>query len=564
MENVQQATSEAIKAVFNIEVEIEFTRPDTGFGDWATNVAMKLAGQLKQNPREIAAKLSEYLNNNKPQWLKEVSVAGPGFINITLSDQPLIDTLNEVIVKGDDYGKTDDYQNQNLVVEYLDPNLLKELHIGHAYSGTIGDAIAKLFANAGATVHRVTYQGDVGLHVAKAMWSTWNKTDGNSEKLKEISVQKRAEWLAESYVTGSLAYGSNEKIDTEIKKINEDVYKIQKQDDHESELAKIYWEVCSWSLDYFNQAYQQFDFSPFEKNYLESQVAPTGLKLVNEHIEDGIFAQSQGAIIFEGDKYGLHTRVFVNSLGLPTYEAKDLGNAMLKWDDYHYDKSVIITGDDQSDYFKVMLKALEQFAPEQVQRTTHIAHGLVKLTTGKMASRTGQVVRALELLSAVEESAKTLAKDKTVSVRDTALAAIKYAFLKARIGGDIIYDVNESLSLEGNSGPYLQYAHARARSILAKSTAELTIPDDLTAEERILTVKIGEFIEVVQAATQQLAPHLICTYLYELAQQFNRFYEKNRIINDDRERQRLSLVKAYATVLKNGLLLLRIPAPDHM
>jgi arginyl-tRNA synthetase len=557
MENVSQAIKQAVKTIFNTDIDAEVSRPAPEFGDWATNVALKLAQQLGKNPRDVATQLADNLNQNKLNWLSEVTVAGPGFINLKLNDQVLLDEIVKISQKKESYGRQTDFEGQNVIVEYLDPNLLKELHIGHAYSGTIGDAIASLFEAAGAKVHRVTYQGDVGLHVGKAIYGILQRINHDPAQLER--VDNKPQFLGETYVIGAKAYEDDPTAQDEIVKINKQVYERS-----DGLINQVYDTCKTWSMAYFEEAYKQFDFSQFEKNYMEGTVAAEGLKLVNEHLADGVFTESQGAIIFAGEKYGLHTRVFVNSQGLPTYESKDLGNAMLKWQDYQYDRSIIITAEEQSDYFRVMLKALEQFAPEQAERTTHLAHGLIKLSTGKMASRTGQVVKALDLLNTTEETAKKLSNKNDAPIHDVALAAIKYAFLKNRIGGDIIYDVNESLSLEGNSGPYLQYAHARACSILAKATKRPKQLSNLEADERALVAKISEFEEIAKEAVGQLAPHLICTYLYDLAQVFNRFYEKNRIIGNEREEGRLSLVQAYATVLKNGLSILRIPAPEHM
>jgi len=296
---------------------------------------------------------------------------------------------------------------------------------------------------------------------------------------------------------------------------------------------------------------------------MEGSVAEEGAALVREHIADGVFTESDGAVVFAGEDHGLHTRVFINAQGLPTYEAKDLGNAMQKWRDYHYDQSVIITAEEQTQYFRVMLKALEQFAPEQANSTTHIAHGMVRLSSGKMSSRTGKVLRALDVLEAVEDAAR---ENSAENAHDVALAAIKYAFLKNRIGGDVAFDINESVSLEGNSGPYLQYAHARARSILSKSPiTDHQLPiTNLEPAERDLVRRLGMWAEAVDKAVEDLMPHHICTYLYELSQQFNRFYEQNRVLGDPREQQRLVLVQRYADVLKIGLGLLGIQAPEHM
>ena len=559
MQDIKNSLNKIVNNLFNTKLDIELTRPEPKFGDWATNIAMQLARQLSGNPRDIAQKIIDDLNSANFDWLAKAEIAGPGFINIRVKDELLAETVNSINSLKDNYGKNKNLDGKCVLVEYLDPNPFKEIHIGHAYTGTVGDSLASLFETSGANVHRVTYQGDVGLHVAKAIYVILRRIDNDPAKLIDIPESERPKFMGETYAEGATAYESDEQAKTEIAELNKKIYERS-----DPLVNKIHEIGVGWSMKYFDDVYAAFGFTSFEKNYLEGMVATEGLKIVKEHISDGVFEVSEGAVIFRGEPYGLHTRVFINSQGLPTYEAKDLGNAMLKWRDYKYDKSIIITAEEQTEYFKVMLKALEQFALEQANSTTHIPHGMVSLSRGKMSSRTGDVIRALDLLRSAEDSAKKLAPDKNSPTKETSLAAIKYAFLKNRIGGDIVYDVDESLSLEGNSGPYIQYAHARAKSILAKSQKQAGSINDLDMAERILASKLDEYQEVVKAATEQLHPHLICNYLFELAQEFNRFYEHNRIIGDTREEPRLTLVKAYTIILKNGLGLLRISAPDHM
>jgi arginyl-tRNA synthetase len=239
---------------------------------------------------------------------------------------------------------------------------------------------------------------------------------------------------------------------------------------------------------------------------------------------------------------------------------------MAKWRDYHFNKSVVITANDIVEYMKVVLKSIEQFAPELAERSAHLTHGNVKLAGGaKMSSRKGNVLLATDVLdAAAEANREVIGQDN----EQTVLGAVKYAFLKQRMGSDIVYDPKESVSMDGNSGPYLQYAHARARSILAKAPGG--IPKDskhtsvLEAGERSLLLKISEYPEVVDKATAELMPHHVCTYLYELAQVFNRFYEHNRVIGDEHEAMRLQLVTQYADVLRDGLKLLGVTAPNKM
>lgn len=555
-QHIIDTLQKTIQDLFGVEVTPELTRPDEQFGDYATNVALQLAKQVGQNPRAIADQIAEAMRTALPDSIQEVAVAGPGFINLKLTDQALLDSL----AAG---GSVRPLEGQTVVAEYSDPNPFKVLHAGHLYTSIVGDAIANLLEAAGATVHRVNFGGDVGLHVGKTMWAILQELGGEQpDKLTAIQPAERLEWLSTQYVKGNNAYEEDETAKSQIVAYNKQVYKLHNDNDHESPLAQIYWTCRQWSYDGFNAFYDHIG-SHFEKYYPESQTAPEGLRTVREQLAKGVYQQSNGAVIFDGDKYGLHTRVFINSEGLPTYEAKDVGLIMAKWEDYHYDLSVIMTGNDIIEYMKVVMKSIEQFAPELALRTTHITHGIVKLAGGvKMSSRLGNILRAQDVL----EAATTANREVTGQTNpDAVLGAVKYAFLKQRIGADIIYDPKESVAILGNTGPYLQYAHARARSILAKANGKnAELPGDFEAGERSLLRKITEYPETVDKAVAELMPHHICTYLYELAQSFNSFYEHNRVIGDSREATRLKLVEAYAETLCSGLKLLGITAPDSV
>jgi arginyl-tRNA synthetase len=557
---MEERISQEIKSLFDVDVTVQLTRPEPEFGDYATNIALQLAGRLGKNPREVADAITARLRGTGD--FSEVSVAGPGFINIRISDDLLRSELDKMADSR--YGQSHAFDGKIVITEYSDPNPFKVLHAGHLYTSVIGDAISNLIEQAGGNVHRVNFGGDVGLHVAKTLWAIIRKLDGeHPEKLFDIPETERSEWMAACYVEGTRAYEDDEQAKSDITSLNKKVYQIHNDNDHESTLAQIYWTCREWSYDYFNAFYKRIGTS-FEKYYPESETAPIGLATVLEQKEKGVYEDSEGAVIFKGEPYGLHTRVFINKEGLPTYEAKDVGLSIKKWDDYHFDESVIITGNDITEYMKVVLKSIEQFQPELAKRTLHITHGNVKLAGGvKMSSRKGNFLRAVDVLDVAADE-----NEKIQGNRDDApvLGAIKYAFLKNRIGPDVIFDPHESVGLQGNSGPYLQYAHARAVSILAKLEGEYVSAqtDTFDLGERSLLVKMTEFGEVIEAATKQLAPHLVCTYLYELAQTFNRFYEASRIVDDPREAIRGRLVSAYAGILKSGLSLLGIQAPSHM
>lgn len=560
---LQTILADSVRDLFGQNVDIELTRPDEQFGDFATNVAMQLAKPLQKNPREVAETLANHLNGASDS-IESVAVAGPGFLNIRLSQKAILSSLNSTPAQ--------DLSGKTIVAEYSDPNPFKVLHAGHLYTTIVGNSIANLLSAAGGNVHRVNFGGDVGLHVGKTMWGILQfagegqldeaRAHGYINDLASQSLSERATAMAARYVEGNNAYDDDETAKQQIIELNKRVYELHTNNDHESDFAVTYWTCRKWSYEYFDQFYEQLGVTAFEKYYPESQTAQLGLETVQAQLANGVYQESDGAVVFHGEPFGLHTRVFINSQGLPTYEAKDVGLIMKKWQDYSFDMSVIITGNDIVEYMKVVLKSIEQFQPELPQRTKHVTHGQIKLTGGvKMSSRKGNVLFATDILEAANQAAAKIGGQDSAQIAN---AAVKYAFLKQRAGGDIIYDPQESVSLEGNSGPYLQYAHARACSILRKAAVDDQPLTDFDDGERSLVRKLTEYSEVVDRAAKELMPHHVCTYLYELAQTFNRFYEHNRVIDDPRQAQRLRIVKLYADTLKNGLDLLGIYAPEQM
>lgn len=560
MRELRELLKKAVKDFYDLDVEPELTRPDEQFGDYSSNLGMQLAPQLKSRPDEIAHALAANIKND--ELIAKTEVAGSGFLNFYLTDKALLDSFHH---------QPAIYAGQTMVVEYSDPNPFKVLHVGHLYTSIVGDSVAKLLECAGAKVARVNFGGDVGLHVAKTMWSILQELGGElPQNLQNIEPSSRSGWLSERYIAGNNAYEDNPKAKTQIEELNQKIYLIHERNDHDSSLAQIYWATRQWSYEYFDKFYARIG-SHFDKYYSESETVEPGLKAVKENIGK-VFEESQGAIVFKGEVHNMHTRVFINSLGLPTYETKDIGLILRKWEDYRFDRSIIITGNEQAEYMAVVLAAVGQMEPELAKKTTHITHGMVKLSGGqKMSSRLGNIIKAEDVLEAANEANQKVNRQENLSV---ALGAVKYAFLKHRIGTDIVFNPEESVSIHGNSGPYLQYAYVRSKSILNKGPGEEEGGDShstqnpgsyvLELDERSLARKLSEFPEVLEEATYELMPHHICNFLYELAQNFNRFYESNRVIGDPREGIRLMLVRNYADVLKQGLDLLNIPVLEKM
>ncbi len=549
-EEITSAVAAAVDALYQVATQPALTRPDEQFGDYSTNVAMRLAKQLGANPRDVAEAIVDQL----AQQNITADVAGPGFINVTVPDSRLYQAVGMATVRELPLtGKT-------IVAEYSDANAFKALHAGHLYTSLVGDAVANILSAAGGDVKRVNFGGDVGMHVARAMWGIIQEFGGEfPEKLADIAIEKRAEWVSGHYVTGTNAYKQDETAQTEIIALNKRVYEIHTNADHESPFAQIYWTCRQWSYEGFDQLYQRLNMHPFDKYYPESEVWELGLQTVKAHT-GSVYEESDGAVVFRGEDHGLFTQVFINSEGLPTYAGKDVGLIQHKQKDYAYDLSYIITDAAQKDHMRVVMKSIEQFEPELVARTVHHTHGRVVFADGrKMSSREGNVIMAQDVMDAAQAAAGEVHND-------IVLGAVRYSFLKNRIGGDIAYDPEESVAREGNSGPYLQYALVRARSILRKISD--VQPADSTTEldgaERSLARKLTMYGEAFEAALADYSPHHLCTYLYELSQVFNRFYEQSRVIDDPRASIRLQLVRQYEAVLNDGLAVLGMPRPEEM
>lgn len=556
------------------ESEIKLEHPvDLALGDYATNVAMVLAKKSKLNPKDLAEQIkTKILEAQNPQ-LKEIKVAGPGFINFYLADEFFADVLKQIIEKGDNFGQTEILQNKKVMVEYTDTNPFKEFHLGHLMSNIVGEAVARLFAGNRAEVKRACYQGDVGMNVAKALWGMF-KLEAELPR-EEDSLLAKIKFLGRAYALGATEYeAGSENAKEGITIINKKIYKRS-----DPKLNELYDLGRRWSLEQFATIYERLG-TKFDFNFFESEIWPAGQKLVEAGLAKGIFEKSDGAIIFRGEQVDpkLHTRVFINSEGVVTYEAKDLGLAKTKAEKYPFDLSISITGHEQDGYFEVMLSALAQILPELAVKIKHLSHGLLKLPTGKMSSRTGNIVTAESLIEDVK--VKVLAKIKDRELSDTekneiaekvAVGAIKYSILKQGIGKDIIFDFDKSLSFEGDSGPYLQYAYTRALSVLKKAEgnnvpeAKPQTPRGLASgSTRSLEHLLYQLPEITERAYYELAPQYLVSYLIEVAGAFNSFYAQNQIIGSADEAHYLALTRATSIVLKNGLNLLGIPVLEKM
>lgn len=549
MKLIYEAIKNAIKDNYDLERQFELTRPEPQFGDLSCNVALQLSKQLGKNPREIGQAIAETVAS--VEGVKSVELAGPGFVNITLTDVALASSLDELPVLS--------RAEQTIVIETNNPNPFKAMHIGHALNSITADTVANLLDASGGKVYRVSYHGDVGLHVGKSMWSLLKYVEGDIKRLMKVPQAEHNSFMSRMYAEGSQAYKNDETVKQEI-----DELARQSFDRTDQLYAQVYEIVFNWSFDELDQILNRIGNRPTVMRFLESDADVHGVKIVRDNVPS-VFQQSDGgALVFRGSEYGAFDNVFVTSSGLGLYAARDLGLMQLKNEQFHPDKSYIVTADEQRAYFKGVFAAAGLCMSELKDKTINISTGMVKLTTGKMSSRSGEVVEISWLFDKIAEAIK---ERGGVPTDEIVAGALRYQFLRVKIGSDVVFDVNDAVSLQGNSGPYLQYAHARACSIIAKS--DLRSDSNIRAfefddSERILLRKMSQYVEVVDRATSELLPHHICSYLYELAQEFNRFYEKSRIIGDEREEIRLVLVAIYRNILARGLMMLGIVAPDKM
>ncbi|MCX6786274.1 MAG: arginine--tRNA ligase [Candidatus Kaiserbacteria bacterium] len=532
-ERIRKAVADAIGESATITVK----RPsNTTHGDYAVFVGMEMAEKVSKNIKE---ELGDAVD--------KVEIAEPGFVNITLSQEAITFAIAEAAAQGAKWGKGSAHEGECVVIEYTDPNPFKEMHIGHLMSNVIGESLARLIENEGAAVIRVNYQGDVGPHVAKALWGLQKKGIKEPETAKEIGT---------AYTEGSRAYEESPEAKNEIDALNQAIYK-----GGNPALMELWRKGRDISLEAFERLYEMLG-THFDYYFFESETAEPGLRIVRDGIKKGIFEESEGAVIYRGEKKGLHTLVFITSAGTPTYEAKDIGLAFLKEERVQSGRSLIITANEQIGHFKVMLSALNEIAPLIAKKTEHIPHGFLKLASGKMSSRLGNVITAEGLIESIIKKASEKNSDPLIA-EQVALGAIKYMILRQAPGSDIIFDEERSLSLEGDSGPYLQYALVRAKKILAygdNGVGGTEMPDVPYAVERIIL----HFPEVVARAIQFLAPNLLTTYLTELAAAWNSFYATEQILGSPEEAYKQRVARAFANTMINGLALLGIPAPERM
>jgi len=544
----------------NVEPNIEIPS-NLNFGDYSSSVALKLTKELKNNPLNIAQKIKD--NLDKDDLIEKVEILKPGFINFWISKEYLARQAEKTAAGEFDIPEHHLGDQKKVMVEFAHPNTHKIFHIGHLRNITTGESIVRILEAVGNKIIRTNYQGDVGLHIAKCLY----KLKAQSSNVKSLKTTKeKIEFIGKMYTEGSQAYETDEKAKEEILDINRKIY------EKDPEILGLWEETRKWSLEYFSEIYKRV-YTRFDQLYFESDMTKRGMEIVHEAVKNNILEKSEGAIIFDGKRYGIDTRVFINSLGFPTYEGKELALAEKEMSDFgELDKNIHCVTPEQTSFFKVTFKVEELIDGKKYKnKQYHLIYEWVNLKDGKMASRLGNIIAGDWILDKAKEKIieKFKCEDKTAEI--LAVASVKYSFLKNSLKSAIAFDFDESISMEGNSGTYILYTYVRTQSLIKKSDSSIyryigQTVNSLNKDELILLRIINQFSEIVYNAAYNLSPNIVAAYLFNLCQKFNIFYQNCPILSakETEKNFRLLITKSTGEIIKKGLDLLGIKTVDKM
>ncbi len=563
---VSQIINEALKkAKFQTKINIQDlveTPRDKSNGDYAFPCFL-LAKELKKSPHQIANELMKEIGQREDLF-ENIEVAGP-YINFFVNRFLLAEkTISEIIEKKDKYGFNTIGEGKKIMIEFPSPNTNKPLHLGHLRNMTIGDSVSKIAKANGFSVVKSSINNDRGIHICKSMlaYEKW----GN-KKTPESENKKSDHFVGDFYVKFAKELKRNPDLEDQAQ------HMLQKWESQDPKTIKLWEKMRNWALEGFLETYKIFGIE-IDKEYFESQIYKEGKDIILKGLRKGIFKKrDDGAIVFELDD-GETQKVLLRADGTSIYITQDIYLAKKKFKDYKLDKSIYVTGNEQDYHFKILFEILEKLNISPKEKLKHLSYGMVLLPEGKMKSREGTVVDADDLIRELHEIVKRDLKKRYKLKEDElnqralkiALASLKYMLLKMDIRKNMTFNPKESVSFEGDTGPYLQYAYARASSILSKidSLPESELPDKIINQERALIMKLSEFKQAVLLANNSMNPSIIANYSFDLAKAFSEFYHECPVINSKYKNFRLHLVNAFAQVIKNSLNLLGIEVVEEM
>ena len=589
-------TNEALKVLFNFEPDeslLTYTQTRKEFDGDYTIVVFPFVRQSKKSPEETGRLIGEYLIKHA-SFISNYNVI-KGFLNITVSDEQWLKRI-AVAFADSEYGFTKADKSKPVIVEYASPNTNKPIHLGHLRNILLGYSVSLLLKATGRNVKRVSIINDRGVHICKSMLA-WKKF-GNDET-PQSSGMKGDHLVGKYYVEFDKQYKQqvSEMISAGIEKdkaeknaplMQEVRQMLIEWEQGNEEVTALWKKMNGWVYEGFDVTYNRLGVD-FDKTYYESETYLLGKKIVEEGLSKGVFyKKADNSVWVDLTNDGLDEKIVQRSDGTSVYITQDLGTAVLRHDEFDFDSKIYVVGNEQDYHFKVLFLILKKLGYEWAEKLYHLSYAMVDLPSGKMKSREGTVVDADDLMdevtaAAAEETSKLgkveeFSSDELKQLYETlGFGALKYFILKVDPEKRMLFNPAESVEIHGNTGPYIQYVHARICSVLKRASQMEQLSNykntaieslvSMNEKERELAINILRFKESVETAAEKFSPAIVANYVYELAKNFNQFYHDNSIISEgelETSRFRLCLADACAMTIKKSLNLLGIKAPERM
>ena len=537
------------------------------YGDYACNVAMMLARVTKKNPMEIAQALASALKKNVPELIKEIIVAPPGFINIFIHESVILAVCDDALKRPGAWGKGQEGKGKTVIIDYFQLNIAKQPHVGHLRSAVIGDALKRILHARGYHTISDTHVGDWGTQFGILLYA-YKKAVEENESVKESIQEDPFTKLQELYTAANREEDILEKGKAEFAKLE--------QGDKEN---RAIWEwMVEISMKKLEDNATRLKLLAFEEHMGESKYEDAMPPIVEHALKIGVARKTEdGAVIVDLVEEGLDEAILVKSDGATTYLLRDLATIQYRKQKWDFWKNLYVVDNRQSHHFRQVFRVAELLGFEGVGASEHIEFGFMKLPEGAMSTRKGNVILLEAVLDEAERRAREVIEEKNPNLKDAdevarkvGLGAIKFFDLSHNRKSDVVFRWEDALSFEGSTGPYIQYTHARFKSILRKAgDMQDRFPEKiiLDAEERGLLFHCARLPEVMERVIETWSPHLLASYLFELAQKANEFYHSHPVLGEIDEHKKeflLMLVQVVATTLATGLYLLGIDAPGEM
>ncbi|MFD1096779.1 arginine--tRNA ligase [Salegentibacter chungangensis] len=586
---LSQHAKEAVKKLYDTEIEtIEFQPTRKDFEGDITLVTFPMLRQVKTNPVKLGEDIGNYLVENVAEVSRFNVVKG--FLNIVLSDSYYLDFFNGMKDR-EDFGIVPPASDaKGIIVEYSSPNTNKPLHLGHIRNNLLGYSVAEILKAAGNKVYKTQIINDRGIHICKSMLA-W-KRFGNGETPQSAGV--KGDKLVGNYyvkfdkeykkeISELMAQGkTEEEAKAQAPILVEAKEMLRKWEAGDPEVVELWEMMNQWVYDGFEKTYDALGVD-FDKNYYESQTYLLGKDVVTQGLEKGIFYRKEdGSVWIDLTDEGLDEKIVLRSDGTAVYMTQDIGTAIQRVKDFDINGMVYTVGNEQDYHFKVLFLILKKLGYDWADYLYHLSYGMVDLPSGKMKSREGTVVDADDLIVEMTETARAISEElgkldgysdeeKEELYRIIGLGALKYYILKVDPKKRILFNPEESVDFQGNTGPFIQYTYARIQSIIRKADFDYSkaVGEDYEfhEKEKELLKQLELFPETVQLAAENHSPALIANYVYDLVKEFNSFYQNVTILGADTETEkifRVQLSKAVASVIKSGFALLGIQVPERM